>query len=299
MDWFTQKDHPSPALAAGASVGRTASARTSQDKPAEEKPVPPASQPPPVSDIFSAPAEPASTPLSNQDVDSLFSMEMPDWLSHPEPAADTPVASQPPATSVDSEESLAPVELPSWVQAMRPMESVIAETTNVEDEPEEKEGPLAGLRGVIPAALIGSSIRPKPISLKLQATGEQQASAALLEQILGTETSPRALISSSFVASQQVLRWALAGLVLLVLSAGIISGSQWMPIPSASLPPEMQSASDALESIPENGRVLVVVDYEPSLSGEMEAVGRAVLTHMVLTPSYPFLPLHFSNVWTC
>jgi hypothetical protein len=134
---------------------------------------------------------------------------------------------------------------------------------------------------VIPGAPMGSSIRPKSISLKLQATGEQQASAALLEQILGTETNPRALIGSSFVASQRALRWALAGLFLLVLSAVIVSGSQWMPFPSAALPPELQSASDALESLPQNGRVLIVIDYEPSLAGEMEAVGGPLLTHLV------------------
>jgi hypothetical protein len=215
-------------------------------------------------------------------VDSLFSVEMPDWLSNPEPATDTPAASQPPVAPLDREESLAPVELPSWVQAMRPMEAVISEATSgADDQPEEQEGPLAGLRGVIPGAPIGSSMRPKPITLKLQATSEQQAGAALLEQILGTETSPRALISSSFVASQQVLRWALAGLFLLVLGAVIILGSQNMPLPSAALPAELQSVSNTLESIPENGRVLVVVDYEPSLAGEMEAVGGPLLTHMV------------------
>jgi hypothetical protein len=204
MDWFNHKEQP---------LGKT------QDELAEEKTVPPAAPPSPFSDLFSTPGEPASAPLSNQDVDSLFSMEMPDWLSQSEPAADTPVVSQPPAASLDSEASLAPVELPSWVQAMRPMEAVISETTSVEDQPEEQEGPLAGLRGVIPGAPIGSSTRPKPISLKLQATSEQQASAALLEKILGSETNPRTLIASTFVASQRALRWTLAGLVLLVLSA--------------------------------------------------------------------------------
>jgi hypothetical protein len=258
MDWFNQKNQS-----------------------AEEKTIPPASQPSPFSDLFSTPSEPAAAPLSNQEVDSLFSLEMPDWLSHPEPAADTPVASQAPAASPESEPSLAPVELPSWVQAMRPMEAVISETTSVEDQPEEQEGPLAGLRGVIPGAPIGSSMRPKSISLKLQATGEQQSSAALLEQILGSETSPRTLIASTFVASQQALRWTLAGLVLLVLSAVIFLGSQNLPLPSAALPSGLQSAADALESIPDNGRVLVVVDYEPSLAGEMEAVGGPLLTHMV------------------
>jgi hypothetical protein len=259
MDWFTPKDQAPP-----------------------EKPAPAGTpQPPPFTDLFSTPAE--SAPLSNQDVDSLFSMEMPDWLSHPEPEVDEPAAAAPTVhPSVEAEESLAPVDLPSWVQAMRPVEALISEAApSFEDQPEEKEGPLAGLRGVIPGAPIGSAMRPKPVSLKLQATSEQQESAALLEQILGSETSPRALIASSFIASQQVLRWALAGLVLLVLGTVISLRSQTMPVSLAPLPAEMQFVSDALANIPENGRVLVVVDYEPSLSGEMEAVGAPLLTHMV------------------
>jgi hypothetical protein len=134
---------------------------------------------------------------------------------------------------------------------------------------------------VIPGAPIGSALRPKPIALKLQASSEQQASASLLEQILGSETNPRALVTSPVIASQQVLRWVLAGLFLLILSAVIILGSQRLSPPSALLPVELESVSDALESLPENGRVLVIVDYEPSLAGEMEAVGGPLLTHMV------------------
>ena len=64
---------------------------------------------------------------------------------------------------------------------MRPVEAVITETTsNVADQPTETEGPLAGLQGVIPIAPIGSSRRPKAVSLKLQASDEQQASAAFI-----------------------------------------------------------------------------------------------------------------------
>jgi hypothetical protein len=134
---------------------------------------------------------------------------------------------------------------------------------------------------VIPAAPIGSAMRPKSISLKLQATNEQQTSAALLEEILGSETSPRTLMTSTLVASERVLRWTVAGIVLLVLSAVIILGSQSLPLPSAALPPAMQSAADALESIPDNGHVLVIADYEPALAGEMEALGGPLLTHMI------------------
>jgi hypothetical protein len=251
---------------------------TSKDQPVEEEPA--VSQEAAFSDVLSTPAEPST--LSNQDVDSLFSSEMPDWLSRPEPASEEAPASQPAVSGVDSEDALAPVDLPSWVQAMRPVDALITEPgPSAVDQPEEKEGPLAGLRGVIPGAAIGSSIRPRPVSLKLQVTNEQQASAALLEQILGSETSPRSLVDTPFVASQHVLRWVLAGLFLLVLGGSIFLGSQTMPV-SAGLPVEGTRLSSAVLAIPANARVLVVVDYEPSLVGEMEASGAPLLDQLIL-----------------
>jgi hypothetical protein len=249
-----------------------------KDQPEEEKLAPAAGTNPPFSDIFATPGEPS--PAASQDVDSLFSVEMPDWLSHAEPAGEEPVSRQAELPPAGSEDSLAPVDLPSWVQAMRPVEAVISEAaTSGEEEPEETQGPLAGLRGVIPGMAIGSSMRPKSVSLKLQATNEQQASAALLEQILGNETNPRPLITSAFVASQQVLRWVLAGLFVIVLSAVIFLRSQTMQVY-----PDLPQGNDivnALLGIPANARVLVVIDYEPSLAGEMEVTGGPLLDHMV------------------
>jgi hypothetical protein len=272
MDWFTQQEQP---------FG-------TQDKPAEEKPVSPAGtpQPSPFSDFLSTPSEAA--PLSNQDVDSLFSVEMPDWLSQPEPAADELATPQVDLSSTESEESLAPVDLPSWVQAMRPVEAVISETAlGLEDQPEEKEGPLAGLRGVIPGAPVGSARRPKAISLKLQATDEQQTSAALLEQILGSETSPRALARPTFIGSQQVLRWALTGLFLIVLSTAVLLRSQKMLV-SPILPVGASGVANVMTSLSADAKVLVVIDYEPSLAGELEAIGSPMLNQMV-TFSHPNL----------
>ena len=231
-------------------------------------------------DVSSTPSEAAS--LSNQDVDSLFSVEMPDWLSRPEPGTEEPVSQETGSVPAEGDESLAPVDLPSWVQAMRPVEAVITEiATSADDQPAETEGPLAGLHGVIPIAPTGSARRPKPVSLTLQASDEQQASAVLLEQILGSETSPRALITATVVASQQWLRWALSGLFLLLLSAVILLRSQIMPV-SANLPVEVSGLSNAVMSIPANSSILVVIDYEPSLAGELEAIGGPLLDQIVL-----------------
>lgn len=286
-DWLKNAIEP-PSMPAPGDLSMDWFAGTEQ--PADQKPVPAT---PPLSpfeaDRFSTPSEPAS--LSNRDVDSLFSVEMPDWLSQPETASSDSASQQTPVPPAETDESLAPVDLPSWVQAMRPVEAVISETTpSVADQPTETGGPLAGLQGVIPIAPVGFSQRPKAVSLKLQASDEQQASAALLEQILGTETSPRALITSSYVAPQQWLRWALTGLFLIVLSAVLFLRSQSMPI-SASLPVEAGNLSNAVINIPAGAKVLVVVDYEPSLAGEMEAISGPLLHQMLLLshPKFSFI----------
>jgi hypothetical protein len=250
-------------------------------QPEQEKTPPSVPQASPFeSDIFATSSEPGS--LSNQDVDSLFSVEMPEWLSQPEPETAKPSSQQVTPLTEGSDESLEPVDLPSWVQAMRPVEAVITETApSVEDQPAETEGPLAGLHGVIPIAPLGSSRRPKPVSLTLQTSDEQQASAVLLEEILGSETSPRALVTSSVVTSQQWLRWALSGLFLLVLSAMLLLRSQIMPV-SSTLPDTVKGLTNAVMSIPSGSKILVVIDYEPSLAGEMEAISGPLLDQLIL-----------------
>jgi hypothetical protein len=232
-----------------------------------------------------------SPQAASQEVDSLFSMNVPDWLTRPEPGASDLSEQRPEVPSTDYGESLAPVELPSWVQAMRPVEAVISETApGAEDQAPEREGPLAGLRGVIPLLPIGSSRRPKALSLTLQATDEQQQGAALLEQILSGETTARPSVASTFLNSQRMLRWALTGLVMVVLGAMIALRSQSMPV-SAVLPVEVASAGNAVATISENAPVLVVLDYEPALAGEMEAISGPFLDNIILLhhPNLAFL----------
>ncbi|MGE5071860.1 MAG: hypothetical protein ACM3MF_00390, partial [Anaerolineae bacterium] len=141
--------------------------------------------------------------MPESDVDSVFaSMQMPDWLSAVLPT--TPAGEEDAPAAAQEEEPIGPAELPSWVQAMRPVESVMdAATGGEEDALTEKRGPLAGLRGVlptIPGAVVPSS-KPKPHSMKLDATEQQLAHAALLEQILAAETSPVPMKSGNVLGS--------------------------------------------------------------------------------------------------
>jgi hypothetical protein len=246
------------------------------EEPAQTKPEPAFFD----SELFTPTDESAA--LSNQEVDSLFS-EMPDWLSRPSPEESKPIAQEPQDIGIHAEggEALSPVDLPSWVQAMRPVEAVISETPSVENQPTEREGPLAGFKGVLPAVPIGSSRRPQPIALKLQVSAEQQASAAIMEQILASETSPRELTSAPTFASQRMLRIGLAALMWVVLGAILFLRTQIIPI-SAVLPPDADAAAQTLQLIPDNSSVLVVMDYEPSLAGEMEATSSPLLNQLVL-----------------
>lgn len=216
---------------------------------------------------------------SGSEVDSLFSVDVPDWLASSEP--DSAGASLKPA-EIPASDSLAPVDLPSWVQAMRPVDSALDFSQGRETQFTESAGPLAGLEGVIPVAPIGSSRRPKAVSLKLQATDEQHAGAALLEKILASETTPRPIVAQTNIASQRALRWALSGLFLVVLGAMAFMRTVSMPI-SASLPLEVQSVSSAIARLPQNSEVLVVIDYEPALASELEVVSGPMLDQLVLT----------------
>ena len=268
-DWFASQQQ---SAADKRKLGEVSGPPSAQQPSSQEEPVP-ADQ-----DVFATPIE---SSLANQDVDALFAVDMPDWLSQPESAASEASAQMEPLSSGPADD-LAPVDLPSWVQAMRPMEAVIGEASAVSaDQATEREGPLAGLRGVIPFSPIGSAQRPKAISLKLQATAEQQAGASLVEQIIANEANAQPLKVSPFVSSQRALRWGLTVVFLVVLGAIIGLGTQMMPV-SAALPVEVSNISNAIVSVPEGAPVLVVMDYEPSLAGEMEAASGPLLDQLVV-----------------
>ncbi len=227
-------------------------------------------------------------PISADDVESIFSMDMPDWLSEAEGLAQGDAAL---ASTDAQEDGLSPAELPSWVQAMRPVESVISETDGVpvEEQPMEEKGPLAGLRGVLPAvAGIGPSSKPKAILLKLQASDEQQANATMLEQMLAEEIDPKPVIKQKVVLTQRLLRWVIAILLIAVVIIG--NGTQLNPMP-ASAPLETSAALNYVrDTLPANAPVLLIFDYEAALADELEA-SAAPLVDLMLTLKAPRLSL--------
>jgi hypothetical protein len=246
----------------------------------------PAESPDWLNALQSQPAESeAAVPAaqSGADSDSLFT-ELPDWLSVVDETA-VPSESMPaPITNTDA---IAPGELPTWVQAMRPVDAGIPQTlaSLSADRTLETRGALAGLQGVLPAAPnYAPTSKPKAHSIRLQPSEEQLSHAALLEQILSAETSPVA-ISSSFASlgTSRALRWTLAVLLFAFLTVVLAMRIEVFPLPdSVNVPLEVNGAVTVVQSIPENMPVLAIFDYEPSRAGEVESAAMPMLDQLLM-----------------
>ena len=228
-----------------------------------------------------------------------FSMETPDWLSNFLPtAAQPPIPVQfaeqteptglpglPPALveKAPPAGNLPTAELPSWVQALRPMESVVVETSDSGDSEEvENEGPLAGLRSVLPtqSGLLGNS--QKSYAHEFLTSETQQAQAALLENLIKSEKNPRGLPKRAKNSRMQPLRWGIAAALLVIILIFAALGSKVFPTPAAP----MESAPtgmffNVVANLPDNAPVLIVMDYQPGYAGELESALGPVMEHLM------------------
>ncbi|MFH1524461.1 MAG: hypothetical protein ABIF04_05815 [Chloroflexota bacterium] len=197
---------------------------------------------------------------------------VPDWLSGLSPEQEE-------EKNIKQEEGqavpggLEAAELPSWVQAMRPVESVVAEAiTSAQDDDRVTEltGPLAGLRGVLPAGPgIGPLRKPPAYPVDLQISDGQQRYAASLDRLVAGETKPRE-VGVARPTSNRLLRWLIALVLILSVGMSLSNGTQIIPgiLQSSS---DQGAASRLLDGLSENIPVLVAFDYDPALFGELEA----------------------------
>ena len=243
-----------------------------------------------------------------EQADTAFSMETPDWLSklNPEQAAEKPVQ---PNEGQPEPGSLETAELPSWVQAMRPVESVVDQKTALVDESRiaEISGPLAGLRGVLPSEPgLGMLRKPPAYSTKLQVSDGQHRYAATLERMIAGESNPRTA-KPTRLPSSQLLRWIIAVLLIMAVGLPLVAGSSFNGVgitPAIKVPSSDQGASArVIDGLPANSPVLVAFDYDPALSGELEAVAAPVIDRLLskgnpmavisTSPTGPILAEHF------
>jgi hypothetical protein len=204
--------------------------------------------------------------------ETAFSLEAPDWLFKLDPEQGAEKGTE------KEEDQLVPgdlesAELPSWVQAMRPLESVVAEAMTAPQEDArvtEQSGPLAGLRGVLPSGPgLGPLRKPPAYSVKLRVSDGQQRYAAYLDRLVTGETKPRA-VGTKRLTSNRLWRWLIALLLILAVGVPLFRGVQVAP-ETSSLSSDKGAAFTLIGGLPADTPVLIVFDYDPALSGELEA----------------------------
>jgi len=217
---------------------------------------------------------------------ALDTGELPAWLAGIAPLEAEKQEPAPQAAPVES--GLAPSdELPSWLEAMRPVESaaVLAAMPDLSHETIESAGPLSGLRGVLPAEPgVAQGQKPHVHSIKLQISETNQANAVLIEQMIKTEGQARPLLRHSVITTQRILRIGIAVVLILAVLWPLVTGS-----PQASLPgftPETYAANQLIEGLRTGAPVLLAFDYQPGLSGEMDAAAAGVIDHLMVKGAY-------------
>jgi hypothetical protein len=231
-------------------------------------------------------------PVVEIDDVSLDSIELPDWLSELKPEMPPPTPEE--AEVQDKGPDLAPATLPSWLEAMRPVDSLRPE---IEIEPEEVQavesaGPLAGLRGVLMAEPVVAMPRTSSvISSQLEITERQYAQAELLHRLVEEEEKDVALPASTG-RRLPILRWGISVILLLAL---FLPGSfERLGFPGFSIPDVVPRETAPLialiEDIPGDKPSLVVFDFAPGYSGELDTVASPLLKH-ILDRSVPIVTI--------
>jgi len=218
-----------------------------------------------VFDMDAPPEEP------QPDIDlAVISSQVPDWIgdARPAEASDRP--------------QLAPATLPSWLEAMRPVDTFrsVIEFEATEDQAVESAGPLAGLRGVLLAEPVVAMPRPPSgATTRLDVNERQFAQAELLHRLIEEEqreVRPRAAAR----APPSLLRWIVGGALLLAAGIPALLGVPSFALP-AFAPRDLASLVALVDALPTETPALVVFDYEAGGTGEMEAVAGPLLSHLM------------------
>ena len=211
-----------------------------------------------------------------------FQVELPDWLDKEKEGEAAPAAGE--GMADEPAEELAKADLPSWVEDLRPLESVIPGDmrTDTGETVIEKAGPLAGMRGVLQSEDLASQYRKPPVySARLRVSERQRSQAAILENLIGLETAPKQVLRRAVArAADDPARGHRAGADPL---AADHAPARFPPGQSAGrFPAGMTALYDRVENLPADSAVLLAFDYEPGLSGEMRYAANSVIEHLMV-----------------
>ncbi|MBI3763672.1 MAG: hypothetical protein HY260_17655 [Chloroflexi bacterium] len=176
---------------------------------------------------------------------------------------------------------LARAALPAWLEAMRPIAGGKPTSPAIE-EYEETAGPLAGMRGVIPAEPVVALPSMKLTAATRPSVSETHAAKVqLLEAILKEETAPQAVGVAD--RARPIIALIERLTVFVILAVAVIApfaGTGPTFTPPSTFPAETIAARDLVLSLPPDRPVLIAFEYDPGATGELDRQADALLTHL-------------------
>lgn len=220
--------------------------------------------------------------------ESLVRAEVPSWLQGLRPPGTGPLPPLPemmaPGAEVPlpQEGGLVRAEIPDWVQQLRPVPSAEGEAGEKRAlEPAETEGPLAGLRGVLPPGIVidmPADFQPAPPPAFPDAiVAQAQLWQKLLEQPRSVQR-PVAQFHARSGSGQLATRLIVAAILLAVTLLGLLWGNA--PLSQALSRPHIEHFNKIIDTLQAGDTVIVAVEYGPAEAGEMSTIAQAVLRHL-------------------
>ncbi len=238
-----------------------------------------------------APTEPGQPSVEEEiplEDETIVRAEVPVWLQGLRPPGTGPL---PPLPEVETRTPEAPggegrlvrAEIPDWVQELRPAMTAGREGAEKALFPEvtEKEGPLAGLVGVLPAGLLVDmpadfEAPPGPV-IPESVIAQAQLWQTLLEQPRGVKR-PVAQQRVRPGEGEMATRWLVTIVLIAVTILGLLLKGAGMS--QAFSKPHIESLAKAIQALESGNTVIVAVEYGPAEAGEMTPIAEALVEHL-------------------
>jgi hypothetical protein len=217
-----------------------------------------------------------------------------DWLSalrgsaaelEPLPIGEAPTFQPPagePPTTTPVVSGLEQAALPSWLAAMRPIDVPAAPVDEEADAYEERVGVLAGMRGVLRAEPVVALPRKSTVQVhKLEVTADQTRQANVLAALVSAEIAAHVAPRRRLAILPMVERWLVTLALLAAIALPLFGVPGMFPLPT-TISPQTQAAFNAVNGMPVEKPALVVFDYDPAQSGELNPGALALVKHLLL-----------------
>lgn len=206
---------------------------------------------------------------------------VPDWLKESEGTPASGIGSE----TTDEEASPG---MPDWLQSMQPIGSQ-DQKRNVEYQGKiEGAGPLAGYQGILPGSVAATHYSKPPIySDNLHVTDKQRIYATLFDTLIADEKKAEEVAEEKSKVPAQVLRIVVGLLLIGVVGIALVFNAN-LGIQPALFPTENVAFYTAIQSLSDAGvpsRILVGIDYDAALAGELAIAASPVVQDLMANSS--------------